>query len=473
MDSERGDRGEEEVELQETAIDMVDRDTAGESEHFVNSPAADQNVCLVPEGTEKKYRKIVAILKKQTLSEAVKEEWDSIKKKMTGFCRPQETDEVDACLPITGEISVETMKFAIKCLHKTQNPVHSFMNTLQVKAGNKEKLLEELDSIPKVKRPVGPYFEEFITKEAFCRYTAERKRDKTNLEWWYCCDGDPEAQSPKGTLIDYFYGIAGAQKVTANPISILFPIFGIALILIHLKTSENFKKDLAFDVHKQDEWWRYFTYSLVHADESHLGLNLVLFVSIGTMLHMTNNTVTLLFLYILGVVSGSLTFYLFDATYRPLVGCSGGVYCLVGASLSTMILNWREDCIILFKYWPNRAPIAFCGRFGQILRLAAVVVIIGFEFIPAALRRYQNKDIGVSVVAHSFGFVCGCMVGAMVLRDTAPTVWKRRIKQVVWSVFVLGFGAALGINIVGSRAFENFWKTWSRNRKHDFENLSQ
>ena len=98
---------------------------------------------------------------------------------------------------------------------------------------------------------------------------------------------------------------------------------------------------------------------------------------------------------VLQVVSGSLTFYVFDATSQPLVGCSGGVYCLVGtticdfflhsidfyqtgmllmsnfyqknkdrkekcnvflkgASLSTMILNWREDSVILFKYWPNR-----------------------------------------------------------------------------------------------------------------------
>ena len=31
---------------------------------------------------------------------------------------------------------------------------------------------------------------------------------------------------------------------------------------------------------------------------------------------------------------------------------------------------------------------------------------------------------GVSVVAHSFGFVSGLMVGAMVLRDTNETVWE-------------------------------------------------
>ena len=98
----------------------------------------------------------------------------------------------------------------------------------------------------------------------------------------------------------------------------------------------------------------------------------------------------------LKVVSGSMTYFVFDATSQPLVGCSGGVYCLVGifhwhlkhdkkfhcqlkhdhifhcqlkhhhkvkrdknnvsigASLSTMILNWREDRVVLIKYWPSK-----------------------------------------------------------------------------------------------------------------------
>jgi len=415
----------------------------------------------------------LASSKKQSLSKAINEEVVNVKKKTLEFFGQQKPDEVDSCPPISGEISVETMKFAIKCLHKTQNPVHSFMNTLQVKAGNKEELLRQLEAIETVKRVVREGIEEeFITRDAFRVYTADHEHEKTDLEWWYCCDGDPEDRDAKGTLIDYFHGIARAQKLTANPISILFPIFGIVLMLIHYKASQEFKEKLEFDRHKQDEWWRYFTYSLVHTDESHLYLNLALFVSIGTMLHTTNNTITLLLLYMIGVVSGSLTFYVFDATSQPLVGCSGGVYCLVGASLSTMVLNWREDSVILFKYWPNRAPIAYFGRFGQILRLTAVFLLICLEFIPAALRRYQNKDIGVSVVAHSFGFVSGLMVGAMVLRDTNETVCKRRFKLVVWSVFILGLGAALGINIVRSRAFENFWKTGSRNLQ-DHENLGQ
>ena len=52
---------------------------------------------------------------------------------------------------------------------------------------------------------------------------------------------------------------------------------------------------------KQNEWWRYFSYSLVHSSWNHLAVNLVLFVGIGTSLHTTNNTFVLLLLYALGV----------------------------------------------------------------------------------------------------------------------------------------------------------------------------
>ena len=87
----------------------------------------------------------------------------------------------------------------------------------------------------------------------------------------------------------------------------------------------------------------------MHADGGHLSVNLVLFLVLGTSLHLTNNTLVLLVIYVLGVnrvsqlmcknftlfqvVSGSLAYYVFDAGGKQLVGCSGGVYCLVGKFL--------------------------------------------------------------------------------------------------------------------------------------------
>ena len=70
METERG----EEVELEGAAIDIVDCDRAGENQHLVGSPAQ-RDICFVDKSeADKKYRKIVSVLKKQSLSKAINEE---------------------------------------------------------------------------------------------------------------------------------------------------------------------------------------------------------------------------------------------------------------------------------------------------------------------------------------------------------------------------------------------------------------
>jgi len=60
METERG----EEVELEGAAIDIVDCDRAGENQHLVGSPAQ-RDICFVDKSeADKKYRKIVGVLKK-------------------------------------------------------------------------------------------------------------------------------------------------------------------------------------------------------------------------------------------------------------------------------------------------------------------------------------------------------------------------------------------------------------------------
>ena len=164
--------------------------------------------------TEEKYKKIVEIFKVQGSSE---DEPDS---------GPQ-------------EISMERLKFVIKCLHKTKNPFHSFMNVLTVKMGNYKSLMEELDRIPR-RRP------DFLSLDEFSEYTAMKEKEETKMEWWLCCDGD---EPPKGTLIDYFFGIANAQKVKMKPSAILFPLFALLLVAFHIAEPYlDLKSLLQFDM---------------------------------------------------------------------------------------------------------------------------------------------------------------------------------------------------------------------------------
>ena len=134
-----------------------------------------------------------------------------------------------------------------------------------------------------------------------------------------------------------------------------------------------------------------------------------------------------------------------------------------------MLLNWREDRVVLIKYLPSRLVTitvghhlykAFKGRhlysgddsvrsFGSLQSFSSQVPSTnpshphfpfspGFEFGSAAWRRYHHVDKSqslilfsiisislsseISVVTHSFGFFTGIAVGAMILRDTEETV---------------------------------------------------
>ena len=244
-DNSVGTRGQE---TQEAVIGEPDFSSSSETEPLVTDPSVtilteNRTFYVGPERTDKKYRKIVDIFKKQSLAEAFKEQLNTFKRQATWCFKKKQrgTDEADSANLNAGEISVETMKFAIRCLHATQNPFHAFMNVLRVKEGNKEKLIAELEKI-ETKR------DGFISRDTFREYIAVKKEEKTHLNWWHCCDGDPEDKPPTGTLIDYFSAIARAQKVKTNPLVALFPLFALLLLLIHTQSSDTFKKQLSFDV---------------------------------------------------------------------------------------------------------------------------------------------------------------------------------------------------------------------------------
>ena len=94
--------------------------------------------------------------------------------------------------------------------------------------------------------------------------------------------------------------------------------------------------------HKQNEAWRYFSYSLVHTDDTHLSVNLVLLMCLGTSLHLTNSAIGLLFLYLLGVSTAhwAESFWMAD-------GCTGcvrvdGLLCLGHKIFIFGWMQWRR-----------------------------------------------------------------------------------------------------------------------------------
>ena len=74
---------------------------------------------------------------------------------------------------------------------------------------------------------------------------------------------------------------------------------------------------------------------------------------------MSHGSLRVFIVYILGVLSGSLSVSVFDPKIF-LAGASGGCYALIAAHLATLILNWKEDIVILQHH-----NIEFHGRIGK------------------------------------------------------------------------------------------------------------
>ena len=116
------------------------------------------------------------------------------------------------------------------------------MNVLKWKQGNKENLMAELAKI----EMEGIANESYIS--TFGEYMTKNKRKQTNLRWWQCYAGDREERLPKGTLTDYLFAVAQAQKVKTNPLAFLFPLFGVLLIYLQTKSSKALTDLLNFNV---------------------------------------------------------------------------------------------------------------------------------------------------------------------------------------------------------------------------------
>ena len=94
-------------------------------------------------------------------------------------------------------------------------------------------------------------------------------------------------------------------------------------------------------------------------------------------------------------MTSSLVFFCFNC--GSLIGCSGGVYCLMAAALATLILNWKEDKAILWKFRRDKAPFAMAGRMYQILKLVTIFSFATLDFGSAAywMLTGSEEDSGV------------------------------------------------------------------------------
>ena len=69
----------------------------------------------------------------------------------------------------------------------------------------------------------------------------------------------------------------------------------------------------------------------------------------------------------------------------------------MAAALATLILNWKEDKAILWKFRRDKAPFAMAGRMYQILKLVTIFSFATLDFGSAAywMLTGSEEDSGV------------------------------------------------------------------------------
>ncbi|CAL8122396.1 unnamed protein product [Orchesella dallaii] len=191
---------------------------------------------------------------------------------------------------------------------------------------------------------------------------------------------------------------------------------------------------LIYDPRRRYEVWRYFTYAMVHSGYMHIINNVVVQIVLGVLLELVHKWWRVLAIYLAGVLAGSLATSISDP-YNYLAGASAGVYALIAAHLSTVILNWNE-----MEYpW---------------LR---VLLFVAFLIHDAGTAFYitfvTGEKTNVGYACHLGGAVAGLLVGIHVLKNLQWTKWEEILWYTSVVICIVLFGFAVLWNILRADLF--------------------
>jgi len=205
---------------------------------------------------------------------------------------------------------------------------------------------------------------------------------------------------------------------------------------------------LIFNSEVNYQAWRYFTYSFVHAGLEHILVNMCLLILVGLSLEMSNSWWRVGLVYTIGVISGSLgTAIIKPGTY--LAGASGGVYALASAHVAALLLNWKEDSLILRQRIRNKKSSS--PTFGKIVRVARILIVVGIlsvDVITVISNYVQGESSSTSYTAHLSGVIMGVLVGVVMLKNRRVQHWERWLIVLSWVSAAIIITALVILNIV-------------------------
>jgi len=209
---------------------------------------------------------------------------------------------------------------------------------------------------------------------------------------------------------------------------------------------------------KRKQVWRMLTYAIVHAGVGHVILNIGMQLVVGLPLEMTHGSTRVGGVYILGVISGCLATACFTPHYH-LAGASSGVYSLLAANLSNLILNWKEEDLITFTgHRGQGSATAMQAGLFKVVKLTSILTYIIVDTLLAVYSLNYGLQNTTGYVAHIAGAVMGLISGILILKNRRVEtyeVWMRLCCYLLITILL-----ALGVlwQIVGDTVYE----AWTR-----------
>ncbi len=286
------------------------------------------------------------------------------------------------------------------------------------------------------------------------------------------CDDEKLSGHQQGLLRQYLQVLAYADHYSWCPPPFVIPVvtvLQVAVYIYHLVHFAQYHEDanigwsgpepvcskLVYNPTRRREAWRFVSYCLVHAGVQHILFNMLMQLFVGLPLEASHGYLRIATVYFAGVLAGSLG----SSTIDPgafLAGASGGVYALIAAHLSTLILNWQEDIVIMRdRFRSGRSPAAKHGHIVRTMRLVIVVLYCALDTGTAIWHRRRAKiqgrppSVNTSYAAHVAGLIAGLLVGIVVLKNRKVERWERTLKFVCLFLTLTAFALAVLWHCVG------------------------